>query len=156
MKRHRTRWRKYQQRVDPSRLVFIDETWTKTNMTRLYGWAKRGSRLIDNVPQGHWKTSTFLAALRCDRVEAPCLIRAHVLARRLAMNPSSTLEEAGAHEGMGAPYAARLMRLDFLAPDIVVAILNGRQPVALTATKLMADTRLPLDWSEQRKALGFA
>ena len=57
---------------------------------------------------------------------------------------------------MGAPYAARLMRLNFLAPEIVVAILNGRQPVALTASKLMADTRLPLEWVEQSKALGFA
>jgi hypothetical protein len=66
------------------------------------------------------------------------------------------LEEAGVQEGIGAPYAARLMRLNFLAPDIVVAILNGRQPLALTASKLMADTRLPLDWSEQRRALGFA
>ena len=56
---------------------------------------------------------------------------------------------------MGAPYAARLMRLNYLAPDIVVAILNGRQPAGLTARKLMADTRLPLEWSEQRKALGF-
>ena len=84
------------------------------------------------------------------------LIRAHSLARRLASSPSSTLEEAGAHEGMGAPYAARLMRLNFLAPAIVVAILNGRHPVALTASRLMADTRLPLNWSEQRKALGFA
>ena len=46
------------------------------------------------------------------------------------------------------------MRLNFLAPDIVVAILSGRQPVGLTASQLMADTRLPLDWSEQRKALG--
>jgi site-specific DNA recombinase len=84
------------------------------------------------------------------------LTRAHSLASRLATNPSITLEEAGAAENMGAPYAARLMRLNFLAPDIVVAILNGRQPAVLTATKLMADTRLPLAWTEQRKALGFA
>ena len=84
------------------------------------------------------------------------LTRAHSLARHLAANPSVTLEEAGAAENMGAPYAARLMRLNFLAPDIVVAILNGRQPAALTANKLMADTRLPLAWTEQRKALGFA
>ena len=42
-------------------------------MTRLYGWAPRGRRLVDKVPHGHWKTSTFLAALRCDRVEAPCI-----------------------------------------------------------------------------------
>jgi site-specific DNA recombinase len=84
------------------------------------------------------------------------LVRAYSLARHLASRPSSTLEEVGAREGMGAPYATRLMRLNFLAPEIVVAILNGRQPIALTASKLMADTRLPLDWSQQRKALGFA
>ncbi len=93
---------------------------------------------------------------RPDAALVRLLIRAHSLAHRLAVSPSSTLEEAGAHEGMGAPYATRLMRLNFLAPDIVVAILTGRQPIALTASQLMADTRLPLDWSEQRKALGFA
>jgi site-specific DNA recombinase len=53
-------------------------------------------------------------------------------------------------------YATRLLRLKFLAPDIVAAIAAGRQPPALTANKLMADTRLPLDWGDQRKALGFA
>ena len=84
------------------------------------------------------------------------LTRADALARRLAENSSMTLAEAGAAENMGAPYAARLMRLNYLAPDIVVAILNGRQPASLTATKLMADTRLALAWPEQRKALGFA
>jgi hypothetical protein len=48
-------------------LVFIDETWTKTNMTRLRGWAPKGERLVDKVPHGRWKTATFLAALRNDR-----------------------------------------------------------------------------------------
>ena len=48
------------------------------------------------------------------------------------------------------------MRLNFLAPEIVVAILNGRQPVGLTTNKLMADTRLPLAWADQRASLGFA
>ena len=57
---------------------------------------------------------------------------------------------------MGAPYAARLMRLNYLAPDIVVAILNGRQPAGLTARRLMADTRIPLEWTAQRVVLGFA
>jgi site-specific DNA recombinase len=84
------------------------------------------------------------------------LTRAHSLAGRFATNPGATLEEAGAAEEMGAPYAARLMRLNFLAPDVVIAILNGRQPPALTATKLIADTRLPLAWSKQREVLGFA
>ena len=59
--------------IDPRRLVFINETWTKTNMTRLRGWAPRGERLVDKVPQGKWKTATFLAALRNDRIDAPCL-----------------------------------------------------------------------------------
>jgi len=84
------------------------------------------------------------------------LMRAHSLARRLATRPNCTLKEVGAQQGMGAPHAARLMRLNFLAPDVVVAILNGRQPVTLTASKLTADTRLPLAWVDQRKALGLA
>jgi transposase len=54
--------------------VFIDETWAKTNMTRLRGWALRGKKLLAKVPQGRWRTLTFLAALRCDRIDAPCVI----------------------------------------------------------------------------------
>jgi transposase len=65
---------KYQGRLDPDRLVFIDETWAKTNMAPLRGWAPRGERLEAKVPHGHWKTSTFIAALRSDRVEAPWLL----------------------------------------------------------------------------------
>jgi transposase len=54
-------------------LIFIDETWTKTNMTRLRGRAPRGQRLIDKTPHGHWKTTTLIAALgiegmRCSTV----------------------------------------------------------------------------------------
>ena len=74
MARRRAQWRKYQGRVDPKRLVFIDETWAKTNMTRLRGWAPRGRKLLAKVPQGLWRTLTFLAALRHDRIEAPCVI----------------------------------------------------------------------------------
>jgi transposase len=72
--RRRAQWVKYQDRVDPSRLVFIDETWTRTNMAPLRGWAPRGSRLIAKVPHGRWKTMTFLAALRHDRITAPWLL----------------------------------------------------------------------------------
>src|ERR1700756_908436 len=62
----RTEWRKQQPTLNPAKLVFIDETWTKTNMTRLYGRAPRGKRLVSAMPHGHWKTSTFIGALRCD------------------------------------------------------------------------------------------
>ena len=105
------RWRRHQERVDPSRLVFIDETWTKTNMTRLYGWAPRGRRLIAKVPHGHWKTATFLAALRNDRIEAPCLFdgpingerfRAYVeqfLVPTLKPDDIVVLDNLGSHKG---------------------------------------------------------
>jgi len=43
-------------------------------MTRLRGWAPRGQKLLAKVPQGRWRTLTFLAALRCDRIDAPCVI----------------------------------------------------------------------------------
>lgn len=54
--------------------MFIDETWTKTNMAPLRGWGPRGSRLLAKVPHGRWKTTTFLAALRNDRIDAPWLL----------------------------------------------------------------------------------
>ena len=60
--------------LNVERLVFIDETWTATNFTRLRGRAPRNERLIDKVPHGHWKTTTFVAALRCDRLTAPMVI----------------------------------------------------------------------------------
>lgn len=72
--RRRAQWRKYQGRLDPARLVFIDETWVKTNMAPLRGWAPVGQRLHAKVPYGHWRTMTFLAALRCDRIDAPCVL----------------------------------------------------------------------------------
>ena len=71
--RRRGQWRKYQGSVKAGRLVFIDETWAKTNMTPLRGWCARGERLRAKAPFGHWKTMTFIAALRCDRIDAPCL-----------------------------------------------------------------------------------
>jgi transposase len=72
--RKRQRWKRHQARLDPRRLVFIDETWAKTNMTRTHGRCARGVRLVDRVPHGHWKTMTFLAALRCDRIDAPFVL----------------------------------------------------------------------------------
>lgn len=71
--RKRLRWQTHQGRLDPTRLVFIDETWAKTNMTRTHGWCRRGERLKAKVPHGHWKTLTFLAALRHDRIDAPAV-----------------------------------------------------------------------------------
>src|SRR5215468_8439382 len=71
--RRRARWKTHQGRLDPRRLVFIDETWAKTNMTRRHGRCSRGARLIAKVPHGRWRTLTFLAALRHARSTAPAL-----------------------------------------------------------------------------------
>jgi len=59
--------------LDPCRLVFVDETWIKTNMAPLRGWSTIGKRLKGYAPNGHWRTMTFIAALRCDRLTAPCV-----------------------------------------------------------------------------------
>ncbi len=69
----RAEWRERQPGLEPGKLVFIDETWTKTNMTRLEGRAPRGERLVDAVPFGKWRTSTFIAGLRNDGLVAPAV-----------------------------------------------------------------------------------
>jgi transposase len=59
--------------LNPDHLVFIDETWATTNMARRFARALRGERALASAPCGHWKTTTFLAALRHDRIDAPCV-----------------------------------------------------------------------------------
>ena len=104
-------------------------------MTRLYGWAKRGSRLVDKVPHGHWKTSTFIAALRCDRVEAPCLFDGPINGERflayvrefliptLKPNDIVVADNLGSHKGKAVRNAirtagARLVFLPKYSPDL--------------------------------------
>ena len=70
----RAAWREDQSRLNSHRLVFIYETRIKTNMARTYGRAPLGHRAIGAVPHGHWQTSIFVAALRCDVVTGPCVI----------------------------------------------------------------------------------
>jgi transposase len=72
--RRRERWKARQATIDPRRLVVVDETWAKTNMTRTHGRCARGQRLVAKAPFGRWRTLTFLAALRCDGLTAPCVI----------------------------------------------------------------------------------
>ncbi len=84
------------------------------------------------------------------------LIRANAIRDQLLADRSLTFEDIAKSEGFVASYATRLFRLTILAPDIVSAILSGKHPPELTARRLMDDTRLPLDWNEQRQRLGFA
>ena len=67
-------WKRDQEGLDASRLIFIDETWTKTNMTRLRGRAPRGDRLIAKIPHGHWNTTTLIAALGIDGMRCSTVV----------------------------------------------------------------------------------
>ncbi len=62
--------------MDAEKLLFIDETWASTSMTRRYGRAPKGQRCVGSAPRGHWKTTTFIAALRHDRLTAPMVVDA--------------------------------------------------------------------------------
>ena len=72
--RRREAWFEGQLDLDPTRLVFIDETWASTNMARTRGRAPRGERLRAAVPHDHWKTTTFAAGLRRDGIVAPFVL----------------------------------------------------------------------------------
>jgi len=133
--RRRERWKKYQGRLDAKHLVFIDETWAKTNMTRRHGRCARGARLIARVPQGRWRTLTFLAALRCDRITAPCVIdgpingtsfRAYVeqfLVPTLSRGDVVIMDNLGSHKGQAVRHliraaGAKLFFLPRYSPDL--------------------------------------
>lgn len=70
----RRQWKNDQTKLDPTKLVFVDETGASTQMARLYGRAKRGRRVVSAIPWGHWKTVTFVAGLRLDGLTAPFVI----------------------------------------------------------------------------------
>src|SRR5262250_214009 len=133
--RRRQRWRSWQAWLDPRRLVFIDETWIKTNMAPLRGWGPSGQRLQASAPFGHWKTMTFIAALRHDRISAPWVIDGpingelftlyveQVLAPTLTQGEVVILDNLGSHKGKQARNAVRakgahLLFLPPYSPDL--------------------------------------
>ena len=116
--------------LDPGRLVFIDETWAKTNMTRTHGYAPKGERLVDAAPYGHWHTTTFVGALRADGFIAPRvadggvngeLFRAYVeqvLVPELRPGDAVVMDNLGSHmvAGIRRAIEAAECRLLFLPP----------------------------------------
>jgi putative transposase len=121
--------------IDPKRLVFIDETWTKTNMAPVRGWSACGERLETAVPHGHWQTQTFIAALRHDRVEAPWVLdgpingesfRTYVEAELVpTLKPGDVviMDNLGSHKSKAVRQAirmagARLLFLPKYSPDL--------------------------------------
>lgn len=135
MARRRTSWKRFQDRLDPKRLVFVDETWAKTNMLRTHGRCRRGERLRAKAPHGHWKTMTFIAALRHDRIDAPCVLDGPIngvsftawveqmLIPTLRPGDIVVLDNLGSHKGEAVRKAiraagARLLFLPPYSPDL--------------------------------------
>ena len=115
--------------------MFIDETWAKTNMAPLRGWCPRGARLKAKAPFGRWKTMTFIAALRCDRIDAPCLFDGPIngeaflayvetfLVPTLSAGDVVILDNLGSHRGRKVRQAirkvgAKLLFLPKYSPDL--------------------------------------
>ena len=134
MKASREAWFAGQPDLDPARLVFLDETWTATNMARLRGRSPRGERLRSPVPHGHWKTTTLVAGLRLSGIAAPFVIDGpinrdafqayvdRVLVPELTPGDIVVMDNLGSHKGPAVRAAieaagARLLFLPPYSPD---------------------------------------
>jgi transposase len=154
--------------LDPRHLVFIDETWASTNLTRRYGRALCGTRLITKVPHGHWLTTTLVAALRYDGLTAPLVLdgpmdgaafRAYVqqhLAPTLQPGDLVIMDNLASHKVAGVREAieavgARVVYLPPYSPD-----LNPIEQVFAKFKHLLrsaAQRTLPALWSAMRRLL---
>jgi transposase len=141
---------KRQPRLDARRLVFIDETWAKDNMTRLYGRCRRGRRLIGKIPLAKWHTTTFVAALRHNRLTAPMVLDGpidgawflayveQVLCPTLKRGDIVVVDNLGSHKSPGIRKAIRdrgasLLYLPPYSPDL--------NPIEMAFAKLKAILR---------------
>ena len=172
-------WRVKQVGLDPTKLVFIDETWCKTNMTRRRGRAPKGERLAQAVPHGHWKTTTLIAALdhrgmRCAttvdgavNTDVFTAFVKQVLAPRLRAGEIVVLDNLSSHKCTAVRQAiasagARLWFLPPYSPD-----LNPIEPAFSktrrlyesaghrTVSDLWRDTQRILDLISPADAAGF-
>ena len=147
MKARRRAWFDGQLDLDPSRLIFIDETSASTKMARLRGRARKGERCRAPVPHGHWKTTTFTAGLRLDRLTAPMLLDGpmngpaflayakQVLAPELRPGDVAIMDNLPAHKISGVREAiekagASLLLLPPYSPDF--------NPIEMAFSKLKA------------------
>jgi transposase len=117
----RRQWSAEQLKLDPDRIVFIDETWAKTNMTRTYGRSQRGTRLVEAVPYGRWETTTFLGALRSTGIVAPLCVEGAIngplfqawveqhLVKVLRPGDVVVMDNLSSHKGAGVARAIEAM-----------------------------------------------
>ena len=152
MARHRSRWRVWQRYMDAERFVFIDETSATTAMTRLSGWGPKGERLVDAAPQGHWKTTTFVAGLRASGIIAPFVLDGpmtgdafrlyveQVLAPELEPGDAVVMDNVSIHKVAGVPEAIRAAG---------ASVLYSR-PIPLISTRLSNSLPSSRPYSERR------
>lgn len=131
----RADWRDSQAKIDPERLVFVDETGLKTDISRLRGWAAGGERLVEAVPGGHWRTSTLVHAVALDGTRAAMVLDGpinsvcfagfceHFLAPALRPGDLVVLDNLSSHKSSAAVAAiegagARLVYLPPYSPDL--------------------------------------
>jgi transposase len=155
----RAEWVARQAGLDPARLVFIDETWATTTMARRYGWGPTRARVPGAVPHGHWKVTTFVAALRTDGLTAPMaadgaidgeLFRAYVeqvLAPTLRPGDLVVMDNLRCHKVAGVAEAIRraeaeLAYLPAYSPDF--------NPIEQVFAKLKAELRKRAERSVDR------
>lgn len=145
MAERRWLWRFWQAHLHPQQLVFLDETGAHTKMTRPYGRSPRGERVVGKVPHGHWKTTTFVGALRAVGFVAPTVIdgpmngdafREYVQQQLVpALRPGDVviMDNLAAHKAAGVREAiegarAQLVYLPPYSPDL--------NPIELAFAKL--------------------
>ena len=136
--------------LDPDRLVFVDETWAKTNMARSHGWAPRGQRLRMALPHGHWNTTTFVAGLTRRGIIAPFVLDGPIdrntfevwvgqfLVPELRPGDIVVMDNLSSHKGPGVrtmieQAGAELMFLPPYSPDF--------NPIEFAFSKLKARLR---------------
>ncbi len=150
MAQARRRWRRAQGKLKAGRLVFLDETAVTTKMVRLCGRNRRGERLVGREPHGHWKTVSFVAGLRHDRMIAPFVLdgamngevfRAYIeqsLAPALKRGYIVIMDNVSTHKVSGVSEAieavgATLRNLPPYSPDL--------NPIEMSFSKLKARLR---------------
>ena len=136
--------------IDPNRLIFLDETWIKTNMTRLWGWRPCGERVLDYTPYGHWMTTTYLAAMRSTGLFAPLVIdgarnseifRSYVqphLALQLKAGDLVLMDNLPSHQVSGVAEAIRSVgvKLVYLPP-----YSPDKNPIEIVLSKVKNEIR---------------
>lgn len=134
MAERRSGWHEQLKEIDPRRLVFIDESGAKTNLTRVRGRAPRGERVVEHIPHGHWQTTTMISAVRTSGPCAPfvvtgatdsdvfrCYVR-HVLVPQLNAGDVVVMDNLRPHKASGVremieAAGASLLYLPPYSPD---------------------------------------